>query len=85
MRLYWIAVAARGDIWRFRDLCITYCGYMDKMKVRYRVVPKQNKKSSFYVNCHSQHVTIQAADSAFPHYLVLRERLSAWYKEKISL
>ena len=35
------------------------------MKVRYRVVPKQNKKSSFYVNCHTQHVTIQAADSAF--------------------
>lgn len=55
------------------------------MKVRYRVVPKQNKKSSFYVNCHSQHVTIQAADSAFSTLLSLRERLSAWYKEKISL
>ena len=52
------------------------------MKVRYRVVPKQNKKSSFYVNCHSQHVTIQAADSAFSTLLSLRERLSAWYKEK---
>ncbi|EQC65637.1 DNA polymerase III alpha subunit [Veillonella parvula HSIVP1] len=55
------------------------------MKVRYRVVPKRNKKSSFYVNCHSQHVTIQAADSAFSTLLSLRERLSAWYKEKISL
>lgn len=55
------------------------------MKVRYRVVPKQNKKSSFYVNCHSQHVTIQAADSAFSTLLSLRERLSAWYKEKIFL
>ena len=52
------------------------------MKVRYRVVPKQNKKSSFYVNCHSQHVTIQAADSAFSTLLSLRDRLSAWYKEK---
>ena len=52
------------------------------MKVRYRVVPKRNKKSSFYVNCHSQHVTIQAADSAFSTLLSLRERLSAWYKEK---
>ena len=52
------------------------------MKVRYRVVPKQNKKSSFYVNCHSQHVTIQAADSAFSTLLSLRERLSEWYKEK---
>ena len=52
------------------------------MKVRYRVVPKQNKKSSFYVNYHSQHVTIQAADSAFSTLLSLRERLSAWYKEK---
>ena len=53
------------------------------MKVRYRVVPKQNKKSSFYVNCHSQHVTIQAADSAFSTLLSLRDRLSAWYKEKL--
>ncbi|MDU1673095.1 MAG: hypothetical protein E6831_03485 [Veillonella sp.] len=44
------------------------------MKVRYRVVPKRNKKSSFYVNCHSQHVTIQAADSAFSTLLSLRER-----------
>ncbi len=52
------------------------------MKVRYRVVPKQNKKSSFYVNCHSQQVTIQAADSAFTTLLSLRERLTRWYEEK---
>ena len=22
--------SSKGDIWRFRDLCITYCGYKDK-------------------------------------------------------
>ena len=35
------------------------------MKVRYRVVPKQNSKPAFYVNCDDKQVTIQAADSAF--------------------
>lgn len=52
------------------------------MKVRYRVVPKQNMKPAFYVNCESKTVTIQAADSAFKTLLSLQERLANWYKEK---
>ena len=74
----------KGDMWRFRDLCLTYCGYKGiKMKVRYRVVPKQNSKPAFYVNCDDKQVTIQAADSAFKTLVSLQERLAAWYKEKI--
>ena len=53
------------------------------MKVRYRVVPKQNSKPAFYVNCDDKQVTIQAADSAFKTLVSLQERLAAWYKEKI--
>ena len=52
------------------------------MKVRYRVVPKQNSKTAFYVNCDDKQVTIQAADSAFKTLVSLQERLAAWYKEK---
>ena len=52
------------------------------MKVRYRVVPKQNSKPAFYVNCDDKQVTIQAADSAFKTLVSLQERLAAWYKEK---
>ena len=52
------------------------------MKVRYRVVPKQNTKPAFYVNCESKRITIQAANSAFKTLSSLQERLSAWYKEK---
>ena len=52
------------------------------MKVRYRVVPKQNSKPAFYVNCDDKQITIQAADSAFKTLVSLQERLAAWYKEK---
>ena len=47
------------------------------MKVRYRVVPKQNSKPAFYVNCDDKQVTIQAADSAFKTLVSLQERLAA--------
>ena len=43
------------------------------MKVRYRVVPKQNSKPAFYVNCDDKQVTIQAADSAFKTLVSLQE------------
>ena len=56
------------------------------MKVRYRVVPKQNKKSSFYVNCHSQHMTIQSCRfCVFLHYLVcVKDYLHGIRKKNIS-
>ena len=48
------------------------------MKVRYRVVPKQNSKPAFYVNCDDKQVTIQP----FKHYYIKYKKTTKNIKNK---
>ncbi|MDV5063638.1 PolC-type DNA polymerase III [Veillonella sp. YH-vei2232] len=52
------------------------------MKVRYRIVPKQNKKAAFYVNCYNKQIKIEAIDANFSTLTSLQEKLATWYREK---
>ena len=51
------------------------------MNVRYKVVPKKNKKDTFFVKCNDKNVLINSSTTSFEALNSLQEKLTAWYRK----